>query len=350
MRKIIELIHTSLSKGEPVALCSIVKTTGSTARKAGAKMVVFGDGSFAGTIGGGLVEARGLEMADDCIKNNCSHIKEFDLSGKSDDVSDMICGGKQSILIESVVPSDDTVALFKTALDNLDSKTPALMITIMESQGDRVIVHRGLQDQKGGPVAYTEGFRELAGEFSFERALTALRPIFMEQGNLKCFAERLLSRGELIVAGAGHISYFLARLGAMVDFAVHVIDDRAELLSRERFPGAEGLKHVDQSYENSLDGFKIDSSTFIVICSRGHSADREILAQALKTSAGYIGMIGSARKRSAIYASLLESGYREADLNRVHCPIGIPIGDETPEEISVGIVAQLIKRRSEMGL
>ena len=97
---------------------------------------------------------------------------------------------------------------------------------------------------------------------------------------------------------------------------------------------------------HALDGLEIDADSFIVIVTRGHQYDRAVLEQALKTSAGYIGMISSRRKREAIYEALMAQGVKKEQLEKVHSPIGIDIGGETPEEIAVSIVAELISVRS----
>jgi len=124
-----------------------------------------------------------------------------------------------------------------------------------------------------------------------------------------------------------------------------VLDDRSEFANQERFPKADELRVLDR-FENAFSGLSADSNSFLVILTRGHSHDRTVLAQALRTQAGYIGMIGSHRKRDTIYQSLRDEGFTNADLDRVHCPIGLDIGGETPEEIAVSIVAEMIEVHS----
>jgi xanthine dehydrogenase accessory factor len=130
----------------------------------------------------------------------------------------------------------------------------------------------------------------------------------------------------------------------MAGFRVEVLDDRAEFARSDRFPEASGV-HVLPSFYQAMTGFPIDSAAHIVIVTRGHLHDKTVLAQALKTPADYIGMIGSRRKRDTIYKELRKEGFSDADLARVHCPIGLDIGAETPEEIAVSIVAEMISVR-----
>ena len=103
---------------------------------------------------------------------------------------------------------------------------------------------------------------------------------------------------------------------------------------------------IPTSFADAVASLAIDRNCYVVIVTRGHLHDRTVLAKALKTDAGYIGMIGSQRKRDAIYASLSQDGYQSSDFKRVHSPIGLAIGAETPEEIAVSIVAELVAYRA----
>lgn len=149
----------------------------------------------------------------------------------------------------------------------------------------------------------------------------------------------------LYLFGAGHVAQQTAKLASMVDFRPVVLDDREAFANRKRFPEAEEIR-VLASFETALEGLAIDQNSFLIILTRGHSFDRTVLAQALRTPAGYIGMIGSKNKRNTIYASLLEEGYTRDDLARVFCPVGLPIKAETPAEIGLSIVAQLVAVRA----
>jgi xanthine dehydrogenase accessory factor len=145
--------------------------------------------------------------------------------------------------------------------------------------------------------------------------------------------------------GAGHVARPTAQLAAMVGFAVSVADDRGEFANAERFPDADEIRVLD-SFENSFTGLELGRDDYVVILTRGHLYDKTVLAQALKTRAGYIGMIGSRSKRNTIYAALFEEGVSQADIDRVHSPIGISIDAETPEEIAVSIIGEMIQHRA----
>jgi xanthine dehydrogenase accessory factor len=158
--------------------------------------------------------------------------------------------------------------------------------------------------------------------------------------------DRIRKMKTIYCFGAGHVALPTAHLAALVGFRVVILDDRKEYANPDRFPEANKTLILND-YNRAMDGLDIDEDSFIVIVTRGHKYDREVLEQALKTSAGYIGMISSRRKRQAIYDALTAEGIKKERLDWVHSPIGIDIGGETPEEIAVSIVAELIKVRNE---
>jgi xanthine dehydrogenase accessory factor len=151
----------------------------------------------------------------------------------------------------------------------------------------------------------------------------------------------------VIIAGAGHVAKELAELCHFLAFRTIVIDDRREFTGRDRFPAADEIVIVREAFQDCFLGMELDGDCGIVIVTRGHDHDRSVLAQALRTGAGYIGMIGSLRKRDTVYRSLTGAGFSPEDLARVHCPIGLAIGARTPAEIAVSIAAELIAFRAK---
>jgi len=147
----------------------------------------------------------------------------------------------------------------------------------------------------------------------------------------------------LLVVGAGHVGGFVAKLGKLVGMQVAVIDDRPEFANRERFPEADRV--ICDDFIPALQGFPIDASTFLVVVTRGHKQDETSVRAVIGSKAGYIGMIGSRRRAGAVLKLLRESGVPRAALERVRTPIGLDIGAETPEEIAVAIIAEIIMTR-----
>jgi xanthine dehydrogenase accessory factor len=157
--------------------------------------------------------------------------------------------------------------------------------------------------------------------------------------------EALRPTGKVCLFGAGHLSQRIAPLSQSVGFRTVILDDRQDYANRARFPEPAEIVPVE-SFDN-LPAFPIDENSYLVIVTRGHLYDGVVLKQVLRSDAAYIGMIGSRGKRDLIFKQLINDGYREEELARVHAPIGTNIGAETPEELAVSIVGELIQARAK---
>jgi xanthine dehydrogenase accessory factor len=164
-------------------------------------------------------------------------------------------------------------------------------------------------------------------------------------GEMDIFVEPVIQTPTLFLFGGGHISLALARIAKMLGFRVAVIDDRAEFANRDRFPDADLV--IAQDFDKAFSGLRIDRLSYLVIVTRSHKDDQRVLEQALKTQARYVGMIGSKTKVKAVFGNLLERGADSKTLDMVHSPIGLEIHAETPEEIAISIMAEIVKVRRE---
>jgi len=345
MVKLEKQILETLKAGEPLVLATILSQAGSTPRTAGTRMAVKKDRSIFGTIGGGKVEAEVMRTAVEVLDTDRSQVASFDLtSADAAREMDMICGGKLSVLMEPVKPTADAVSLYTAVVDCLTAGRKGRMVARLgagETPPDRI--DRCLVTADG----------DVQGDFSPSDALmTALKesageraPAVIEVDGSRYLVEPCFVPGTVYLFGAGHVSRQVAKLARMIDFRVVALDDRAEFANRDRFPDA-AETHVIPDFKRAFDGLAIDADSYLVILTRGHAHDRTVLEGALRTDAGYIGMIGSRKKRNAIYKRLLADGFTQADIDRVHSPIGLSIGAETPEEIGVSIVAELIQARA----
>lgn len=172
------------------------------------------------------------------------------------------------------------------------------------------------------------------------------QPELIHHNGSRYLVEPLCGSGTVYIFGAGHISQKLAPMAQFVGFHTVVLDDRAEFANRQRFETTDQVIVID-SFESALEGLDLDEESYLVLVTRGHAHDKTLLRQALRSGAWYIGMIGSRQKRDGIYRDLALEGFQASDFDRVHSPIGLNIGGETPEEIAVSIVAELIRARAE---
>ena len=166
-------------------------------------------------------------------------------------------------------------------------------------------------------------------------------------GTMDVFIEPIVSEPTLFIFGAGHISLSICKIAKMVGFRVVVIDDRAEFANRERFPEADQL--CNENFSEVFSKLKVNRLSYIVIVTRGHKFDKKVLEWAIQSKACYLGMIGSKKKNDTIFAKLQSKGVSKKLLETVHAPIGLDINAETPEEIAVSIMAEIIKNRRKKG-
>ena len=346
-----EIVHETqamltAAEPEPFALVTLLAEQGSTPRAAGAEMLVRVDGSIAGTVGGGLLEATAMNEARTAFAARRSTLITVELTGRSVDEAQMLCGGRARLLVSFVPAGDAELSQVCSALTAaLQAARPARFLTIVrcaEPEGVCDVAH-----------SLVEGDRVVAGA-SLEHS--HLAGLLVEGSGVlnrqlpdgrELHAESIEPRLVAVVCGAGHVGQALAPAAAAVGFDVVVIDDRREFASSERFPSHAKLV-VPPDFEHAFESVELGERSFVVVVTRGHTHDFTVLEQVLRTKAAYIGLMASARKRKRFFETLLERGFAQEDLKRIHSPIGLAIDAETPAELAVSIVAELIKVRAEL--
>ncbi|MFO7951547.1 MAG: XdhC/CoxI family protein [Bacillota bacterium] len=166
-------------------------------------------------------------------------------------------------------------------------------------------------------------------------------------GTVNVFIDPIMASPEMVIIGAGHISQYLAQIVKMLDFNVTVIDDRKDFANQEKFPGADNI--IAGNIATVLADYKISENTYLVILTRGHQDDQAALEKVACSKAAYIGMIGSKNKVKTVFDNLKQNGFPSSSLERVHAPIGLNLGGNTPAEIALSIAAEIIKVRYQKG-
>ena len=341
MRDLFRTLLDSLEARRPVAYCRLVETRGSTPQKAGALMLVFADGSQAGTLGGGCVEAEVKRQALARLHDGQTEIATFQLDSDYGWDDGLICGGRMKVLIapiSSEATQRDYFRQFAQAVLAGQGLTEA--VAFDASAGTAVppswlfdVDQQLLGSLPGGhtPATVTEQLRTLV-----ERP----RP-YAAQGVAYL---PVLPRCRLLIVGGGHVGQAVANLAAQLEFDIWVVDDREDIVSAERFPTAE--QRIAGDIDAVLQGLEITPHTYCLIVTRGHNHDEEALYHLAERGARYVGLIGSRRKIKLIFEDLLDKGTSRAALERVHAPLGIDIGSQTVPEIAVSICAELVAHRN----
>ena len=333
-----------LKSGESFVQATILKSSGSTPCSRGSCMLILGDGSIRGTVGGGALEGGVIKAAPEIMLEKRARVIDVMLDGKDPSAPDVICGGTATVLVDYISASHPGNLEFFTELSAaFRSGTRAQIVTAP------AVYHGGSMRSQclllsDGAAIGVEGFDPV-----ILGAITGSGvgyDTFTGLGSANVYLHNIGADGTAYIFGAGHCGEKLTHVLATVGFGTVVIDDRPEFANIGKFPDADEIL-TPVTMDLPFNDIGMGDDSYIVIVTRGHMHDELVLRRALRTTAGYIGMIGSKRKRDTIFARILADGYTQSDIDRVHSPIGLSIGAETPEEIAVSIAAEMIKVRAE---
>lgn len=347
--QLLEIIRNNKS----CVLATVTGTQGSTPQKPGSSAIYGKKGLLAGTVGGGAVELTIGEMADIAIRTQKSGYFKFDLDNDISDTEAAICGGGMSILLDANPAGQIQILEFMKEAD--DNRVNGVLLTICSSclpecaQIQRFWVTidnlRNISSQIPANVVLTVTemlTRRIPDEFR-----EMILPGSIEGEEKLVFLESVVPMPQLIIAGAGHVGKALTHLGKLLDFEVIVWDDRTEFANKNNLPEAD--KILCGTLNETLGNMNVDRDSFIVIVTRGHKNDADVLRKFIGSKAGYIGMIGSRRKIVQVRESFLKNSWATIDQwEKIFTPIGLEIGSKTVQEIAVSIAAQLVQVRSQI--
>lgn len=328
----------------------MTKVIGSAPQKPGSWAIFGLKGLLAGTIGGGKIENLISQKAIKAIKTKKSGYFEFELNENIAEQDSVICGGKMNIFIDALPKNYSTI--ISSITESYSNKIPGVLVTILtvQSSSNYTLERYWITSNDKAPSSHKlPGIvldeinsmleRDIPGDYKEEIIVSP-----SEKGNNLIFLEYIKPLPELIIAGAGHIGKALCQIGKLLDFEVTIWDDRMEYANAENLPNADHILSGD--FSNSLGKIKIDRDSFLVIVTRGHSQDSDVLKHFIRSKAGYIGMIGSRKKVAQIRELFLSNGWATtAEWEKVHAPIGLDINSKTVNEIAISIAAELIQER-----
>ena len=348
-----------IQKKEPVLLTTIISQHGSSPRGTGARIAITANGYQIGTIGGGKLEATLQERFEELIASGSATILDFVLSESEAACLEMICGGSLSVLVDPILPDQtELYDLFERISQTVESHQQGWLFSLLPMRGEIkppekcFITSTG--EIWGNWLPLLEMKDNLPEKINFENIEIQLSelnlkvPQILKINHSRIFVEPIGQHSTVYIVGAGHIAQKLAPLTTLVGFHTIILDDRPDFISQERFPTVDQRILLDD-FEQVFQNLVTDSPTFVVIVTRGHHFDKSVLKQALQIKTAYVGMIGSRRKIKLTVEALLNEGIKEEQLSKVYSPIGLKIGAETPEEIAISIVAELIQVRAQIG-
>lgn len=295
-----------LLKTETAVVATIVRVKGSVPREVGAKMMIWGNSQIFGTIGGGAGEAKVIRQAMTVLVTGNKQLVTIDLSGSPQRETQGVCGGTMQVWLERWA-GDWAIALVDQILTHLEAGQPITLVTPLASP-------------------------------SLPHLIT---PDSAPRTPNSTFTETIQPPPLLLIVGAGHVGEQLAKVADLIGFQVAVQDDRPEWANRDRYPQASQI--FNESITETLAQLAHHLHLFVALVTRGYQCDREALQALLQREhpCEYIGMIGSQKRVQQVYQAL-EADVSKEKLASVYAPIGLDIGALTPEEIAVGIAAELI--------
>lgn len=338
MEDVISAVAAVAESTQPVALASLVESSGSIPMSERAKMLVRADGAVVGTIGGGCLEAEILAVASDVLRTGDPQTTPYTMTEKQAGEHGLNCGG--------------SVRIYSERLDPQQAATHARIEQFRQARRSCVLAtrlgspHRLLLPADGDPVG---SLGDTAADRAAQQwAVTCLQSeraqlFSLPDGDDEFFVEPFAPPPLLYVFGGGHVGAQIGRLAKNAGFYTVVVDDRPYFANAERHPDVD--ETIADDIDAVFDRILIDDQSYIVAATRGHAHDELVVERAIQTPARYVGMLGSERKKLILWERIESRGGSRERLDQVYAPIGFNIGADTPEEIAVCVVGEMIQER-----
>lgn len=318
----VEAARAWLGSFERVALATVIATWGSSPVPVGGQLAVAPDGRFQGSVSGGCVEAEVIFAAEEAIKSGTPRVLEFGVSNETAWRSGLPCGGRIEILVEAIDAAGGLGYL--DALLDARPKRKALLVRTALSDGART-----LYDETS----------ELPADIA--AVLKSGQSQVVDGPEGRAFLHVRAPAVQLIIIGATHIAQILTDLARRVGWSVAIADPRSAFATEDRF--ACEIPRSTEWPEASLAAMTLDSRTAVITLTHVGHIDDEALISAIRSSCFYVGALGSRRTHAARVARLQAAGLSEAEIGRIHAPIGLNIGAVGPAEIAVSILSEIVK-------
>ena len=335
-----------------IALVTVTRTEGSTPQKPGSSAIFNQNGLITGTVGGGVLEGKVQMIAKEALQSKNPDLHLFMLDNSISNGEDALCGGKISVMIDPFLSKH--IPAFKALRKSAEARIPGVLMTlIIKTEGDNIQINRfwitesdrDIIPRELLPFVEPEIRSLISGSDSYDFREIKL-PDRRETPSPILFLEPVIPLPRLIIAGAGHIGKALSQIGSMLDFEITVIDDRPEFANPENIPYASHF--ITDDIGRAITRIDKGTDTYIVIVTRGHRDDGNVLKACISSDASYIGMIGSKNKVALMRREFIENGWAtQEQWDKIFAPVGVDIKSKTVEEIAVSIAAQLVQVKNK---
>lgn len=342
IKKIVELFDSLDLSKTGAALATVVKVYGSAYRRPGARMLITGDGNFIGTISGGCLEGDALSKAKQCIKEQVPVLITYDTRDDSSAKvgANLGCNGLIDVLIEPINKQSNSISVLKDYLETNIQKTVALVYqdSSAELLGSRYELSLGNEKTDSDVLSVTirEGLEKAhSSGHSFSETHQ------FDEREISVFYETIKSQIQLIIFGSGLDSYPIISLAKQLGWNVVITSDSYSITEPARFKDADDIKYIDR--KEILENLKIDDRTYCILISHNYKYDFNVFKSIINTETPYIGILGPSKRAEKILDDLKKLNIKltEKQLAKIHNPIGLEIGGDTPEEIALSIISEI---------
>jgi xanthine dehydrogenase accessory factor len=342
MRDILSDLDNWRAENKSIALATVVQTWGSSPRRAGAKMALTPDGKITGSVSGGCVEGAVFEAGVEVLKSNTPQLLHFGVADETAWEVGLACGGSIDIFVK---PLDTN--FFRSLRSVLINESPAVIGTVV--RGPDQLLGREMLVRDDGDVTGTiaNELDERVLDLAKEALSNGTSQRVMLNEAVEIFLEVILPPPTLIAVGGVHITIALMALAKTLGYRTVVVDPRSAFGSAERFPNVDQL--IQAWPQEAFQQVPLTRSTAVAMLTHDPKLDDPALKIALPGPAFYVGALGSKTTQAKRRQRLLDEGLTEAQLNRLHGPIGLEIGAGTPEEIAMSIMAEIVAVRNRAG-
>ena len=348
MSELLEQFASVEAAGRPAALATLVAAAGTTPKKAGATMWVSEDGALLGSVTiGGCVDSRVIERAEAVVASGRPELLRMTLGDEDAWELGLTCGGEVDVLVQRVNPvsaEEPSVVAYRAARTAYDAGRASIVVARLDGRLERLAV-----DEDGTTVG-TLGEEQLDGH-AMELArvrlagaqLSGVDSVTIDGEEVPLFFERLAPPESVIIYGASHVAMSLANFARELGMRTVIVDGRERMATRTRFPTADEI-HVGMPSEIA-EQLHTTQRSYIVLLAHDYKYELPVLREVLRSSAAYVGMLGSRRRGETIRSMLRDEGFTMAELNRLRTPIGLAIGAKSAAEIALAIAAEIVAVR-----
>ncbi len=305
-----------------VALATVIDTWGSAPVPVGGQMAIAADGSFQGSVSGGCIEGEIITEAGEVLEAKAPRTLEFGVADETAWTVGLPCGGKVRVFIERLDKDSGGLAFIDQAIGATSTRTGMIVRTRM-SDGQRQVFERGKPDV---PAQIESRFR--SGKSAIEATADG-----------EFFVQALVPPARILIVGATHIAQIATQIAKLIGYEVLIVDPRTAFASADRFPDV--TVHAEWP-QDVIPRLGLDPYTAVVVLAHVAHIDDEALKLALRSDCLYVGALGSSRNHAKRTERLTEAGFSAVEIARIKCPIGLDIGAQTPAEIAVSVMAEVI--------